>query len=529
MSSAPESSWIRDLSAAAAFPVVVAEVEVLQTHISAVFLGGNIAYKVKKPVDLGFLDFTTLERRRHFCMEEVRLNRRLAPHVYLGVVPIAQTSAGLRFEADGHVVDWAVKMTRLSPDDDLEHRLERAAIDPPQIRSLAQRIATFHRSMPSSDAIAAQARWNVVAENVLANIAAAQNHVGQTVSAPVLDRLTRLTTQALDRLRPLIERRAAAGVPRDTHGDLRVDHVYHFPDSPPPNDWCILDCIEFNERFRFADPVADSAFLVMDLAFHGRWDLARSFADEYLRAANDAEGRALLPLYASYRAAVRGKVEAILQDETEVPNAERTAALQRSKAHWLASLCWLESAPTRPQIVMIGGLPGSGKTTLAQNLARRIGAELVRSDVVRKELAGVTVAASQAAPFGEGIYTEAWNQKTIAELERRVEKILWTGAPAIVDASFRRDTDRRRMESCARRWGVPIVFFHCVVAAEVAQTRLANRHGDASDATASIYADVARLWEPLSPHIDRVTHRIDTNVEVAIVMEEAIKKLAEAV
>jgi aminoglycoside phosphotransferase family enzyme/predicted kinase len=434
----------------------------------------------------------------------VRLNRRLAPTVYRGIVPVADTASGLQFEAAGPVVEWAVKMTRMAPEMSLESRLERDEIDPSVLRSLANRLAQFHRDAPSSDEIARQARWDVVADNAMANVAAARAFVGRTLSEQVLERLTARTRQTLDELKPRIERRANAGAPRDTHGDLRVDHVYWLPEKQPPDDWCILDCIEFNERFRYADPVSDVAFLAMDLAFHGRWDLARSFSTEYFRAADDSAGIELLPLYASYRAAVRAKVEGILSDEAEVPDVDRAAALERAKAHWLAALTWLEPSAAQPRIVLIGGLPGSGKTTLARKLAKLTGAALVRSDVVRKGLAGLAEKAPVPAAFGHGLYSDEWNDKMYRELEQLAKDFLWTGGQVIVDASFRRETDRMRFLDLARQCGVPIAFIHCIVPPSVAKSRLRERRGDASDADPLIYDEAAKRWEPISAAVARI-------------------------
>src|SRR5438034_1293400 len=178
-------------------------------------------------------------------------------------------------------------------------------------------------------------------------------------------------------------------MPRDTHGDLHLDHVYLFPEKKPPADLVIIDGIEFNERFRYSDPVADMAFLVMDLRFHGYHDLAQAFADAYFQAAGDEQGRTLLPFYTAYRAAVRGKVEGFELLEKEIPAAERAAALERARAHWLLALGELEQPAQKPCLVLVGGLPGTGKSTLAQGLAQRAGFQVIRSDVVRKQLAGL--------------------------------------------------------------------------------------------------------------------------------------------
>ncbi len=488
---------IEALSDPAAYPYSVRSVKVRQTHISAVFLAGPRAYKVKKPVNLGFLDFTTLAKRRHFCAEEVRLNRRLAPDVYLGVVPVTRAGDGLQVEGAGEVVEWAVKMQRLPDEATLERRLERGVVAVPHLEALARTVAGFHARAEAGKHVAAFGRFAVVAGNARENFAQSVGRVGTTVSPAVFARLRALTEEALTRLRPLIEARAARGVPRDTHGDLHLDHVYLFPDRPPPGDLVIIDCIEFNERFRYADPVADAAFLAMDLAFHGRRDLARAFAETYFRAAGDAEGRALLPFYTAYRAAVRGKVEGMELGEAEVPDAERAAALARARAHWLLALGELEEPGRRPCLVLVGGLPGTGKSTLALGLAEHAGFTVLRSDVVRKELAGVR--AEAPAGFGEGIYSPEWTERTYAEMLRRAEGLLFEGRRVLVDASFRAEGHRRAFLQAAARWGVPAVLLLCRAEPETVRTRLQARRGDASDADWSIYQKTAERWEEPGP------------------------------
>jgi aminoglycoside phosphotransferase family enzyme len=326
------------LSLPGAYPEPAQRVEVRQTHISAVFLAGASAYKIKKPVDLGFLDFTTLDKRRHFCEEEVRLNRRLAPGVYRGVVPVTRTATGVKIGGDGETVEWAVHMERLPDEASLLSRVKRKEAGAAFMQTLATKLAAFHAAAERGPNIAALGRFEAVARNVRENIAQAQALAGVLKNAAVMEQMRDLTERHLARLQPLIDDRAARGVPRDTHGDLQLEHVYSFPQKGPPDDLVIIDCIEFNERFRYADPVADVSFLVMDLLFHNRRDLAEAFSAAYFRAAGDAEGRALLPFYVAYRAAVRGKVEGIELREKEIPEAERRAALLRSHAHWLLAL-----------------------------------------------------------------------------------------------------------------------------------------------------------------------------------------------
>ena len=333
---------IEALSGPAAYPCAVDRVEVRQTHISAVFLAGAFVYKVKKPVDLGFVDFSTLEKRHHFCLEEVRLNARLAPAVYLGVVPVVAAAAGLRFEGEGPAVEWAVKMQRLPAEATLQERLRRDEVEAGLAKTLGERIAGFHRHAEGGPRIAEFGRFEAVAKVIRDIYTQSRPHIGVTVSPKVFGRLQALAEGELERLRPLIEARANRGVPRDCHGDLHLDHVYYFADRQPPGDLVIIDCIEFNERFRFGDPVADMAFPEMDFAFYGRRDLARTFTEAYFQTSGDEEGRALLPMYTAYRATVRGSVEGMLVAAAEVAEAERFAARSQSRAHWLLALGELE-------------------------------------------------------------------------------------------------------------------------------------------------------------------------------------------
>jgi aminoglycoside phosphotransferase family enzyme/predicted kinase len=493
-------NMVQALSEPSAYLYPVNKVEVRHTHISVVFLAGNYAYKIKKPVELGFLDFGTLEKRRRFCNEEVRLNRRLAPGVYLGVVPVASDGPQLRMEGQGEVVDWAVKMERLPERATLESQLQRGEVDAKVMEALGRKVAWFHAQAQRGEHISAFGCFDPVARNARENYDQSVSQIGATVSKTVHERLRSLTEETLTSLRPLIEQRAARGVPRDTHGDLHLDHVYLFPDRKPPEDLVVIDCIEFNERFRFADPVADMAFLAMDLSFHDRPDLARAFTESYFQASGDVEGRTLLPFYSAYRAAVRAKVEGFELTEKEIPEAERAAALARARAHWLLALGELEAPNRRPCLVLVGGLPGTGKSTLARGLAKQAGFSVIRSDVVRKELAELPVGSRPtSAPFEKGIYTPQWSERTYRECLRRAEALLFEGRRVLVDAGFREEKDRRDFLQAAADWGVPGLFLLCQANIETVRSRLQERRDDASDAGVFIHEQLAKKWhEPSS-------------------------------
>ena len=516
---------IRALSNPAAYPGAVDAVEVQQTHISVVFLAGQHAYKIKKPLVCGFLDYGTLERRRDFCEQEVRLNRRLAPSVYLGVVPVTRDETGLRMEGSGEVVEWAVKMTRLPVEARLGERLRLGEVGPKQVKALALRLAEFHARAEGGPSVAAFGRLSVVSDNALDNFDQSVEHVGTTLSRTVFDELRLLTVRALTSLGPVIEARVARGVTREGHGDLRLDHVYLFPEQAPPADLIVIDCIEFGARFRCADPVADVAFLVMELAFEGRRDLATGLADAYFAATGDAEGRVLLPFYVAYRAAVRGKVEGMELAEPEIPESERQAALDHSRAHWLLALAELREVDRRPCLILVGGLPGAGKSTLARGLAERAGFSVVRSDLVRKELAGLAQGAAAPSAYEAGIYTHAMTERTYAECLRRAEALLFEGERVLVDASFLRDSHRRLFLEAAKRWRVPSRLFLCQADPAVIQDRLRHRHGDASDADWAIYQMAAEQWEDTGPQTGPLCSVIRTDASSEEALSQALEVL----
>ncbi|MDX1393256.1 MAG: AAA family ATPase [Gemmatimonadota bacterium] len=534
---------IADLRRPGAYDPPAWNVVVVQTHISVVFLAEDRVYKVKKPVDLGFLDFTTLERRAHFCREEVRLNRRLAPDVYLGVAPIVRRGERATFGDpldvdDGEppaidAVDWAVVMRRLPAESTLERWVEEGHVGPYHVAVLGRRIARFHAAADSGAEIAAWGRFEVVAGNARENLEQARPHVAGEAGGPgglterLLERLHRALERRLAALEPLIDKRARAGVPCDTHGDLHLDHVYLFADRDPPRDIVIIDCVEFNERFRFADPVSDIAFLDMDLRYHGRADLTTPLVDAYFDAADDEEGRRLLSFYSAYRAAVRAKVSGMRAVEPEVPPEERARSIESARAHWLLALGLLEPPARRPALVLIGGLPGTGKSTLASSLGERAGFEVLSSDRTRKRLAGIDPATPAAAEFGAGLYTGEWNDRTYAALLETALDGLLDGERVIVDASFREDGRRDAFLAAAADLCVPAVFLRLEAPPRRVRRRIEERGDTPSDADVDIYEAVAARWEPATAGTAPHTRVVDTGQSPAWSVEQSLAHLAD--
>ncbi|MDE0082894.1 MAG: AAA family ATPase [Gammaproteobacteria bacterium] len=515
------------LSDPGAYPEAPAEVECLQTHISAVFRLRDTVYKVKKPKELLFLDFTTLDARRHFCHEEVRLNRRLAPDVYEGVVPILRVGGRVRVGAElldspdaepaGEVLDYAVRMARLPDGRTLGSLLGGGSVHAGEMERLGRRIAAFHAAADRHPGISAVATWETAGRNCLENFEQVEPFIGETISAPLFARLHALTVRELERRRALMERRIREGRPCETHGDLRLEHIYFLrpkaapaPRSAGPPDpagaeteIAVIDCIEFNERFRWTDPVADIAFLVMELEFSGRADLAAAFAGAYFEAAADPEGARLLPLYATYRNMVRGKVGSLRFGDGLVPAAERTAAAEEATRHFLSALGRLAPARERPGLIVLQGLPGVGKSTLARALAGTLGFRWIDTDRVRKELAGIPPdegagASATGADYLAGIYAPEWTGRTYAECARRAGALLLEGDRVVVEGSFRADAHRKALADLAAALGVRFLVFDCVTSPEEARRRLAGRAPGPSDADWAIHERMAAEREPAS-------------------------------
>lgn len=403
-------------------------------------------------------------------------------------------------------------MQRLPESATFQERLRRGDMGIDLVETFARRIAAFHQGAETSNRLSELGRFEAVARIILDIFEQASPHVGTTVSRAVFDRAKNLAEEALTEFRPLIDGRAARGTTRNCHGDLHLDHVYYFPEQEPPADLVIIDCIEFNERFRFIDPVADMAFAAMDFAFYGHRDLAIPFADAYFHASKDQEGRSLLPLYTAYRATVRGTVEGLLLAEKEVPGPEREAAKTRARAHWLLALTELETPSRKPCLLLVAGLPGTGKSSLARELMEAAaGFCVVRSDVVRKELAGIHAQDKTPKELRASLYATEWNARTYAECMRKAESLLWKGKRVLVDATFREERQRTAFLEMAVRWGVPTGVLLCEAKPETVRTRLEERREDASDADWSVYLQVAQQWEKVGSFppeaVSRYFHR----------------------
>lgn len=460
--------------------------ERIDTHISTVILAGQQAIKFKKPIDLGFLNFVDLDARRRFCNEELRLNRRLAPDIYLAVIPISGSLAAPKPGGDGPPIDWAVQMRRFDPRALLSDPLQPLSTD--LIDELAAQIARFHQHAE----IARDARFGTP-EQVRAAIQGNFDHLQQYDQfREQLKPLENWARQALATLLPLMQQRHTDGHIRECHGDLHLGNIALINNKPT-----IFDAIEFNPAFRWIDTISDLAFLIMDLHHRERSDLAHRLLDGYLQAIGDYAGLPLLRFYLVYRAIVRAKVAAIRLSQPEVSTKQQQELSDQVRGY--LGLSHQLSATELRGIVITHGVSGSGKSYATRELLAHLPAVRVRSDIERKRLLGLSP--HQAATAEDG-YNQAVNQATYQRLETIAGLVDDAGLLALIDATFLRKTDRDRFRQLAEARDIPFVIIDCEAPTETLRQRIegrAGRPGNVSDADLEVMRMQQQNHDPLTP------------------------------
>jgi aminoglycoside phosphotransferase family enzyme/predicted kinase len=492
----------------ASFPHRPRTVTLVQTHISYVLLADDHVYKVKKPVRFSFLDFSTLERRRRFCHEEVRLNRRLAPDAYFGVVGICPDGEHYRIgtEDDPQAIEYAVHMRRLPDDRLLDHLLATGKASLEMIDAIAARLAGFHREADASPEVTANgdraAIWRILEDNY----ANARPFRGITIDPADDDAIQTFARSFLDEHEALFRRRQTEQRIRECHGDLHTEHICL------TNGIVIFDCIEFNPLFRYCDVASDIAFLAMDLDFHGRDDLAARFIETYIRRSGDAEARNLVPFYQCYRAYVRGKVDSLKSTEAEVAAAERAAAEDSARRHF--ALAYRYTWVYRPALVAVAGLSGTGKSTVAAALHDRTGFALISSDMVRKHLVDPPPPPPAPHAYDTGLYAPAYTARTYRTLFTMAAEHLRAGRGVILDATFQRRADRDTARALAAAHHVPFWLVECRCGEQHVRQRLidrSRRHEGFSDADWDVYLEQRRRFEPFGSDEDADRLVLDTS------------------
>ena len=438
-----------------------------ETHTGVVFFMGDRAYKVKKPVRFEFLDFSTREAREAACRREVELNRRLAPDVYLGVADVVGP--------DGAVCDHMVVMRRMPDDRRLSTLVATAAPVEDHVRRVARLVATLHAGAGGPDDPHAVAGWQAVAARWHESLGTVRQFEGKVVDIATVDRVAGLVRRYLEGRRVLFEQRIEAGRVRDGHGDLLADDIFCLDDGPR-----ILDCLEFDDHLRFGDVLADVAFLAMDLERLRRPDLGEAFLAQYREFAGEDWPASLAHHYVAYRAVVRAKVACL--------RAAQGVRASEDKARALVNLACRHLEAARVRLVVVGGLPGTGKSTLAAGVGEALGAVVVRSDEVRKELTG-----------GVGAYDAETTTHTYATVLDRAESLLAVGESVVLDATWHDARWRAAAADVAATGTADLIELECAAPTEVAACRITTRLAagtDVSDATPDVATALAEAWAP---------------------------------
>ena len=480
-----------------------------ETHSAVVYFAGDRAYKLKRPVNLGFLDFSTREARAAACARETELNRRFAPDVYLGTAEIRGP--------DGRACDHLVVMRRMPAARRLSTLVRARAQVAAPLRRVAQMIAAQHAKADRGPQVAEQGSRDALSRRWAENIAQTRQ-VGTRLAArdlPIpagLDETERLAMRFLAGRAPLFEARIRDGRIVDGHGDLLAEDIFCLDDGPR-----ILDCLDFDDRLRWLDGLDDAAFLAMDLERLGVPALAEQFLAAYAEYSGDPAPGALRHHYVAYRAFVRMKI-ACLRTVQDDPAAG-------FEAQHLSEVAVRHLRAGAVALVLVGGLPGTGKSALAGAIAHRFGFTVLNSDRIRKELAGLSAETSARARFGEGIYTGEWTQRTYDELLRRAAVLLACGESVVVDASYISAQQRAAAAAAAHDAAADLVQLRCTASRDLAATRMAIRTSRVSDADEEIAREMEAIAEPWP---DAVV--IDTESGGnAVLAGELVRKALEAV
>ncbi|MGL5925808.1 AAA family ATPase [Chroococcidiopsis sp.] len=478
-------------------------IQLIQTHISYVLLTGEYAYKVKKPMNFGFLNYSTLEARKHFCQEELRLNQRGAAELYLEVLPITKNKQQYQLGGTGEPVEYVLKMRQFPQDMLLINMFSQGRIDEKLMVDLGRVVAQYHEKAATNDYIRSFGEVAQVRQAFDENYEQSEKYIGKAQTQNQFDETKAYTDKFFAEKESLFKSRMAGNFIRECHGDLYMQNICLWHDKI-----LLFDCIEFNEPFRFVDVMYDVAFAVMDFEARGRKDLGNIFLNTYLEQTGDWDGLQVYPLYLSRQAYVRAKVNSFLLDDPGVPASVKEESAKTAANYYRQA--WEYTKPRQGKLILMSGLSGAGKSTVAKQLARQLGAIHVRSDAVRKHLAGIAL----EQRGGDEIYTAEWHQKTYQRLLDLGVLLADEGFTVILDAKYDRTALRQEAIAQAESRQIPLQIFHCTAPVEVLRQRLQQRTGDIADATVDLLESQQATAEPFTDTEKPYVTTIDTTQPV---------------
>lgn len=470
------------------YPHPVTEpIQLIQTHVSSVLLTGEYVYKVKKPVNFGFLNFSTLELREHFCKEEIRLNQRGAGELYLEVVPIFQTGDRFHLNGSGEVGEWVLKMRQFPQEGLFSEIFQRGELQATQMEELGKTLAQFHSEALINDYIRSFGEIRKIQISFEENYQQTLKYIGGPQTQAQFEQTKAYSDRFFIERQELFASRVKNNWIRECHGDLHLRNICLWQGKT-----LLFDCIEFNEPFRFVDVMYDVAFAVMDIEARGRKDLANAFLNAYVEQTGDWEGLQILPLYLSRQAYVRAKVISFLLDDPAVPTAEKEAAAKTASEYY--QLSWSYTQPRPGKLYLMSGLSGSGKSTAAKQVARQEGAIHIRSDAARKHLGGIPLYEKGTAE----LYSPEMTEKTYSRLLELGILLANQGFSVILDAKYDREKLRQEAIAQATSHQIPLEILYCSAPIEVLRDRLLARTGDIADATADLLESQQAAFEPFT-------------------------------
>jgi uncharacterized protein len=478
-------------------------IQLMQTHASYVLMTGDFAYKLKKPVNFGFLDYSTIAKRQHFCQEELRLNQRGAKELYLAVVAISQQGDRDRFGEDGEILDYAVKMVQFPQSSLLSNMFESGDLKIADVEEMGRIVADFHVQAQTNEYIQSFGTIERIKESIDDNYRHTEKYIGRAQTPQQFTETKAYTDRFLTEHSELFRDRIKEGFIRECHGDLHLRNICHWQGKT-----LLFDCIEFNEPFRFVDTMYDVAFAVMDLEARGSKDFANRFLNTYTEQTGDWAGLQVLPMYLSRQAYVRAKVTSFLLDDPNIPSQERAAAAQTAGDYYRQA--WEYTRDRQGKLIMLSGLSGSGKSTLGKKIAGSLGGIHLRSDAVRKHLGGIPL-------FSKGdasLYTPEMTDRTYRRLLELGAKLAAQGWTVILDAKYDRVSLRAAAIDLATSGGIPLQILHCTAPVDVLRDRLRLRTGDIADATVDLLASQQAAWEDFTPMEGGYVTSVDTTGDV---------------
>jgi aminoglycoside phosphotransferase family enzyme/predicted kinase len=481
---------------------VVKNIELVQTHASYVFLTGKYVYKVKKSVNYGFLDYSTLAKRKYFLETELRLNQQIVPELYLQVIAISKQDNRLILGGVENIIEYTLKMRQFPQENLFSNLLEAEKISSDRFRELGRVVAQFHNQAATSKYISSFGTVEKIQAAFEENYRQSQKYIGVVQTQGQFTATKAYSDAFFAEREDLLLARVKQQKIKECHGDLHLNNICLWQDRI-----LLFDRIEFNESFRFVDTMYDVAFTVMDLEARNKLEFANIFLNSYLENTGDWEGLLVLPLYLSRQAYVRAKVNSFLLNDSQVSESERQSAKQLARNYYRQAYQYTQAQSGKTgKLILMSGLSGSGKSTVARTIARKIGAIQIRSDAVRKHLAGIPL--EQQAT--DAIYTASMSQKTYDRLLELGVRLAQAGYTVILDAKYDRLAWRQPVIVQAQEQNIPLQIFYCTAPIAVLGDRLSQRQGDISDAGVALINSQMAEAESFTPAERAYVTTIDT-------------------